>query len=209
MTEPGRAPDNIPTPVWIWVAAAVLFAWIVVASLCQPAKCHEPTPFDPPPGTVLVSRNLDPRLNGNWGEWNHLAMCLGNGCIVESQIGIGVIATPLASYMARPYQWFPLYPTNPEIGKRAATCAQWQVGRNYRQGSSLPLVPRIVPWALGRDPNGLNCVSLVSQSYASAGCPWLLSMRVPDDILRFRSLFNPYVVPQPEPTQVLPTPEPQ
>ena len=68
MAKPERAPDSVPTPVWIWVAAAVLFAWIVVASLCQPAKCHEPTPFDPPPGTVLVSRNLDPRLNGNWGE---------------------------------------------------------------------------------------------------------------------------------------------
>ena len=195
MTEPGRAPDNIPTPVWIWVAAAVLFAWIVVATLCQQAKCAEPVEY--PEGSVLFSRNLDPRQNGNWGWLNHTAIYVGQGQVAESQIGLGVILTPMSVYEARPYQKFgdknhiARVPKDAATGQRAALAARSMVGTPYRPGSSLPLIPPLVPWALGRDPSGLNCVSLVSKSYAAAGWPWF--GRTPDDLYRSTTpYYGPY-----------------
>ena len=218
MTEPGRAPDNIPTPVWIWVAAAVLFAWIVVATLCQTAKCAEPVAdYQYRPGTLLVSRNIDERLNARTPGWaNHLATYIGNGWIIESQVGVGVIKTSVADYSQRQYQWFapgqnhiPLGPCNEEFGKRVAAIALSHIGRPYRPYSSLAprIIVPIIPWAFGQPWYGANCVTETSDQCVGAGAPWMRDMRVPDDVFRYQCYFSQAFVSQP--TQVLPAPEPQ
>jgi len=189
MPEPGRVPESEGQPAWLWMLVALACFGMVMFLMCQPAKCAEPTPAaaEYPLGTVLFSRNADERLNSTPGYWNHTAIYVGGGWVVESQDGPGVILTPLAEYEARPYQRFQpgqnhvaAFPRNTVVGMRAAATARCYVGTPYLRGSSLPLVPRAVPWALGRPWYGMNCITVVSASYSSAGWPW--PGRTPDDL---------------------------
>jgi cell wall-associated NlpC family hydrolase len=49
-----------------------------------------------PPGTVLVSKNIDPALNTSIGDANHVAIVALDGSIIESQEGKGVQKITLA-----------------------------------------------------------------------------------------------------------------
>jgi len=186
---------------------------VFIAALCLAlttlCKAQEPAPFNPPAGSILISKHIDPRLNTTpFSDWNHLATCVGDGWVVESQAGYGVIRTPLKDYMARPYIVTSLTPCNPEVRARVVAIANSHVGRPYRPYSSLAprLFVPIVPWAFGRDPYGANCVTETADQLVGAGWPWFRGMRVPDDIFRYQSMFMPYIPVKPIPVQVLPIP---
>jgi hypothetical protein len=55
------------------------------------------------PGAVLVSRNVNEQENTSPGYWNHLAVYVGEGYVVESQEGYGVLLTPVQDYISRSY----------------------------------------------------------------------------------------------------------
>ncbi len=156
---------------------------------CRPALHVPPLPPVPPQaewplGTVLVSRNTDPKLNTSPGIENHLAIYVGGGQIVESQKDQGgVISTPFETYLARDYIWFPMFPIDGLTGVRAATQAKTLIGMPYSELSSLLLVDP-------KDAPGLNCVSVVRVSYVTALGHPLPLLQKPDDILKMTDVFT-------------------
>jgi hypothetical protein len=161
----------------------------LIASSCWALPAHGQ---DWPPGSVLCSVNLDESQNTSPGKINHLGTYVGQGWIVESQEGLGVIYTRLSDYLARPYQVGILFPIDRELGRRAALTAHGQVGRPYRKLASLAplLVPPIVPTLIHGRPDGMSCVSQVRECYeAGLGRP-LIGFRIPDDITLRPDLFT-------------------
>lgn len=136
-----------------------------------------------PAGTVLVSRNKDESQNTTPGFQNHLALYLGAGVIVESQEHSGVIQVPFDDYKNRPYDWFPLFPINEDVGRRAAEKARTLVGIPYRKLSSLFPEEKI-------EERGLNCVSVIRVSYVYALGHSLPKLKLPDDILDLEEVFT-------------------
>jgi hypothetical protein len=138
-----------------------------------------------PPGTVLVSRNLDEEDNTTLGHWNHLAIVATDGSIIESQIGKGVQKVTLAEYQSRPYSPpLALVPCAPEVGQRAAAKAESLVGLPYRPYSSIFRRQGEL-----RQKLGFNCVSPVKAAY------WqddrrIRRLKTPDGVLKLEGLFD-------------------
>lgn len=164
----------------------------------QEAGCQA---AEPPVGSIYCTKNLDPSMNSSWSFWNHQAEYVGNGEVVESQMGgvygYGVQIVPLNQFLSRRYQavvWFPRYR---EMGRRAAEIARTYVGRPYRPYSSLwpHVIPSIVPRILRGTDAGMNCISVERDSYEAASGMNLIGYQDPDDIYRFTNLFEgPYLV---------------
>lgn len=136
---------------------------------------------DFPVGTVLVSRNADESQNQSPGYRNHLAIVVGEGRLVESQDEVGVIATPVADYVARPYSRIvALRPRDAECGAKAAQRAERLVGLPYGRFSSLwPIHGKL------RKRLGLNCVSVIEIAYRRG------SINRPDRLFAFSRTFQP------------------
>ena len=124
------------------------------------------------PGTVLVSRNIKEEDNTSPGYWNHLAIYVGNGQLVESQADSGVILTSWQTYWSRPYSEIAYrLPISSKVGLDASERAKKLVGLPYATYSSFV-------GGLGetRQALGLNCVSVTEISYK------LRNLNVPDRI---------------------------
>lgn len=134
-------------------------------------------------GTVFTTRNYDERLNrAPFSYWNHNAIYVGNGWIIESMEGIGVRRVPVADLWRRNYsQIIVQRPTDALCGQVAARRAEWLVGRPYAPYSSLwPFYGRL---RLGL---GLNCTSVIEFGYGVSG------VTTPDDVvLRYQRCLLP------------------
>jgi uncharacterized protein YycO len=172
-----------------------VLAILTSPSLGQPAYGPpwgptSPRPDDPvvapaqqlPAGAILVSRYLEERKNTSPGFWNHLAIYVGNGWIVESVAGRGVIYTRYEEYLNRPKVRDVMYFRDSAAGQRAALRAQSMVGIPYRTISSIFLFPRA-------DWRGLNCDSVIRNA-ASAAYGRNLQIRFPDDVYRYPQYFT-------------------
>lgn len=140
------------------------------------------------PGSVFVTRNRIEAENTSPGHFNHLAIYVGNGIVIESQGGIvengqgrGVIRTQLGDFLSRDYvPILILEPVDPAVGLRAAAIAETLVGLPFRKWSSLPGVDR--PRAIRR---GINCDSVVRYSFRQASGMRLRRLRIPDRALMY------------------------
>jgi uncharacterized protein YycO len=109
------------------------------------------------PGDILVTRNLYD--NSSPGFWNHAAICVGD-TVVESQEGLGVIATPLDVFMARYPVVAVMRPRGayPRSVNAAVNGAMRFVGQPYKRVAS---VFRLRPYWIGE-----NCTSLARKAHA-------------------------------------------
>ena len=190
---------------WLPIISVLMMLTLLALLLAAVTTCNG---AEPPLGSVYVTRNLDWRLNSGWSFWNHQALYVGDtdgdgiGEVIESQsgppYGYGVLRTPLNQFLSRPYQAVLFVPRVPYIGQRAAAIATTYVGRPYRPYSSVfpHLIPRIVPTLLRGTPYGMNCISVVRDSYEAASGRVLVGYQDPDGIYHFGDLFfGPYSVP--------------
>jgi hypothetical protein len=132
-----------------------------------------------PPGTVLVSKNIDPALNTSIGDANHVAIVALDGSIIESQEGKGVQKITLAEYQARPYS--PPQAMTPcalETGRKAAAKAESLVGLPFRKFSSVFRRQGELRRTLG-----LNCVSVFKVAYWEESRQ-VRRVKTPDDVLQ-------------------------
>jgi len=124
----------------------------------SPPKTSQPVFL---PGDVFLTRNANEEENTSPGFWNHCAIYVGDGQIVEAQQDPGeVVDSKLNEFMDR-------YPeirvlrvrVAPErYGVAAASRATQLVGTKYRLTASISKALRVV----GR---GDNCVSTVRRCY--------------------------------------------
>lgn len=131
-----------------------------------------------PIGSILISYNNNDSMNHHFrgAKWNHLAIYIGDGFIVESQAEKGVIKTPMSEYLKRDYTWGILYPKNRQDGVNAAETSKKLIGSDYRKASSI-FKKNIKP------SKGLNCISVIRTSYN-------IYLVTPDDILKYPNLFT-------------------
>lgn len=177
--------------------AAIYFAALALAAALFGVAALRASGAEYPVGTVLLSRNHDESQNRTPGYWNHLAMFVGNGEIVESQAGRGVVIAKLDDYLARPQSVKCIYPRDLAAGDKAAEFARSYVGRPYRWSSSI--TPNLSP------TYGKNCVSPITEAYARAIDRQVRRCRRPDHILRYPQIFtneNPLNVPEPPPLEM-------
>jgi hypothetical protein len=163
----------------------IVLAWVMIAAAIGAASVlclrgNQASGAEPQLGTVLISRNVDESLNTSPGHWNHLAIYVGEGSIVESQEGKGVILTPLVEYVERKYEWAAIYPVDPEVGKRAAEAAKELVGLPYRKLGT----------GMRRVKQGLNCVGTIVVAESKAIGRKVSGFRIPDQALLQRELFK-------------------
>lgn len=133
---------------------------------------------DIPIGSVLISYNNNDSLNHHFrgSKWNHLAIYIGDGFVVESQEEKGVIKTPFSEYIKRDYTWGILYPKNKQDGIKASEISKKLIGSDYRKISSV--------FRRNKNPSkGLNCISVIRTSYN-------IYLVTPDDILKYSNLFT-------------------
>jgi hypothetical protein len=204
---------------WLWpklkndrlfLVFAVLLALGLIAFGIHRASGQEPgcAAYEPPLGTVYVTRNLDERLNSSAGYWNHTAIYVGDGAVVEAQVGIGVLRAPLSEFLARPYQVLLFLPRDPAVGQRAAAYAATLVGQPYGPYQSLgpQRVRSWLSWLLWR-PQPQNCVSVCRRAYEAATGYALLGWTIPDSTWSQGAvLIGPYCL---APVQQLPAVPPQ
>lgn len=170
----------------------LLLLMLCVTVQAQPLPGVNPSDIDHvfPPGTKFLTRNL--LDNQTPGYWNHCALHVGGGWIVESQVGYGVINSRYEEFSRRYPQGAWYYPPSIEQGRREAAVAQTFVGRPYRRASSLAplLVPPIVPTLLHGTPDGMNCTSVIKDAgEAVIGRP-LIGLRIPDNIGAFPQIAS-------------------
>lgn len=141
-----------------------------------------------PLGSVLVSRNLDEKQNHGYGHWNHLAIVVSSTELVEAQADRGVIRTPLAEYLTRPYAPpLALLPCDRAAGIRAARKAESYVGLPYSKlGSVLRMKARQLQ--RGERP-AVNCVVPVKAAYWSEDVR-VRRLKIPDGALKLEGLFD-------------------
>lgn len=172
------------------IAVAVATAIVIAGAVfCALALVGEACGAELAPGTILVSRNANEADNTSPGFWNHLAIVAGANEVIESQAGQGVIRTPLAVYMARPYRpILALKPLDCQAGQRAAARADELVGLPHRALSSL-----FVFNGQPRRKIGVNCVTAALEiPYAGEALGVRLTIK-PDGVLRTpfaRRLFS-------------------
>ena len=127
------------------------------------------------PGDIFVTRNATEAENSSPGYWNHVAVYVGNGLVVEAQGEPGkVIYSDLAEFVNR-------YPEirllRLRMGDRQAIAdeAIRQVGTPYRALASIPVFMR-------RPERGNNCVSVFRRGLrSSTGVD--PRFRVPDGVI--------------------------
>jgi hypothetical protein len=141
-----------------------------------------------PPGAVLRSRNNDESKNTSPGYWNHLTLSIGDGWLVESQEGQGVIKTSLNVYLARDYTWEIFYPVSEIAGIRAAAEGRTFIGLPYRKVAGILHYPVF-------QRRGMNCVIVVRGAYRHAYNRDFPKLIIPDHL----SLLVPRVLTQKEP----------
>jgi hypothetical protein len=129
------------------------------------------------PGDIFLTRHADEALNTSPGHWNHAAIYIGRGEVVEAQSEPGaVISTPLGEFFARygEVRLLRLRVAPERYGEAAALRATQLIGTRYRLAASLPPILRSTI-------RGENCVSTVRRcyQYATGIDPrW----RIPDDL---------------------------
>lgn len=158
-----------PSPL-TWPIIAVVFVLLAMFSCYRQCRGQEPLP-----GTVYVSRNHDESLNTSPGYWNHLAIYVGSGEIVEAQPETGVAIVKLSDYLVRDYEVIRYLPRTAELGERAAVAARSFVGQPYGKFASVNPIFRF-----GRH----NCVSVVEAAYDVATNHRWLWIRRPDHVKR-------------------------
>jgi hypothetical protein len=150
------------------------------------------------PGTLLISRNADERLNTSPGYWNHWAFWAGDldgdgdADVLESQEGLGVIRTDYSVFLSRPYsRIIAREPTNLEFGVRYIQVADSKVGLPHRTFASIR----------GRDTErslrkGVSCITLVRYPVREVGGVRIRRARIPDrhTLLAKKGLFGPEIV---------------
>jgi hypothetical protein len=166
----------------IWLNVAIFAAAFALPAQGQPL------------GSIFITRNLAEHENTTpFSYWNHLAVVVDGGYVVESQEDRGgVILTRISDFLARPYKVGIYYPPTIEFGKRRAAIARTFVGRPYRRASSLaPLVvPPIIPTLLHGTPDGMNCVSVARDSSQPLVRRPLIGLREPDDLGHFHEIVS-------------------
>jgi hypothetical protein len=168
-----------------WKIEIALIVVKLFLACCCVAKAELPA------GTVLVSRNANEAENETPGHWNHLAIIVSPTELIESQEGKGVIRTPLAEYLSRPYAQpiQALLPCDRAVGERAATTAATFVGQPY---SKLGSILRGPARRMSRGEKiAANCVVPIKAAY------WQADRRIrrvwfPDHIVNrdFAGLFD-------------------
>ena len=132
-----------------------------------------PLTVDLQPGDILLTRNAGgERENRSPGWFNHAAMYVGDGIVVEAQMGQGVIKSEVGEFLER----YPIIRVRRLVkgAEQAAEEAKQMVGLSYRRLSSMFLRQR-------RDERGVNCVSVVRRAVkrATGSDP---GWRRPDDL---------------------------
>ena len=134
-------------------------------------------------GTILISRNQDETENATPGYWNHCAIYIDGGIVIEAQEGQGVIQTYFDKFVERRYEWIYLTPADDVAAKIAAEKAGTLIGLPYRKLSSL--WPRIV--FLNR---GMNCVDAAFKvPYSFALNRNFSYVHFPDDVIKVKNVF--------------------
>jgi hypothetical protein len=134
------------------------------------------------PGTVLISRNNDESLNTSPGYWNHCAIYVGDGKIIHSLRGEGVVETIYNEWIAYDCTWISLVPIRG--GEEAAKKAKTLLGLPYRTLSSFFLRARNLE-------RGINCVdAAVRVPYEFALKHSLSSVHWPDHVIELSGIFN-------------------
>ena len=129
------------------------------------------------PGDFILTRNAgDERNNPSPGWWNHSAVYIGDGKIVEAIIGKGVILSNLKDLWDKKPYVLVLRPKDNSTDKARAVseAARRLVGQSYKKQSSI--------WFfLFEFGEGNNCVTVLRKCYCHAygGDPWWTK---PDDI---------------------------
>ena len=113
------------------------------------------------PGDVFLTRNKE---GGEWGNetpghWNHAAMYVGDGAIIEAQGECGVAMFTVDSFKERYPEYKLLRPIDPDMGKQAAKNAFKLLGAPYRTTAS-------IFYFLRETEDGENCLTVVRKSYA-------------------------------------------
>ena len=111
------------------------------------------------PGDILATRNADEADNTSPGHWNHLAVYVGDGLMVESQVRRGVICTAVDDFLGRYPEWIVLR-LRIGSGQAIADEARRHVGTPYWHLASVPI-------RLRRTERGNNCVSVVRRAAAA------------------------------------------
>lgn len=133
-----------------------------------------------PLGSIVVSRSTDESLNTTPGYWNHLAIYVGDGQLVESVAGAGVVQTPWDRFQQYDARIVVLEPCNAMAGMQAAARAKQLIGLPYATWSSLR---RSHP--ASRRIRGVNCVSVIEIAWQ-----WPCINR-PDRVFGCPSHFTP------------------
>ena len=107
-------------------------------------------------GDVFLTRN---KVGGAWGNetpghWNHAALYVGNGAIIEAQGESGVVMFTVASFKERYPEYKILRPIDPDMGLQAARNAHNYLGAPYRTTASLF-------YFLRDTKDGENCLTVI------------------------------------------------
>jgi len=112
------------------------------------------------PGDLFVTRNATEEENSSPGYWNHLAIYVGEGLVVEAQQGQGVIYSELPEFLSR-YPQIRVLRLRIGDGQVIADEACRHVGTPYALLASLPRWMR-------RTERGNNCVSIARRAFIPA-----------------------------------------
>jgi len=113
-------------------------------------------------GDIYITRNTDAVGNRSPGYWNHCAMFVGDGMIIEAQEKHGVIVVAPEEFRRRYPHYLRLrYKGHSSVCLRACIYAMRTVGTPYKKIASI--------WRrLRRASRGENCVSVVRRCWRDA-----------------------------------------
>jgi len=136
------------------------------------------------PGDLMLTRNLREADNQSPGWWNHSAIYVGDGWVVEAQAGRGVIFTPFKEFCDRYPHILVLRPKGACSHRQSAMIrtAKRFVGRPYDLRASTKF------WFFDFR-GGDNCVSLVRSCY-EYGFGFDPCWKIPDHIAGDRRLMR-------------------
>lgn len=129
-------------------------------------------------GSLILTNNKNPELNGRYGRFNHVAITFSATHIVESLENEGVVVNTIDSLIFGPEtnEYMILTPLDDNLGKMASDVAYNLAGTKYRFLSSL------TRFSQRRITKGLSCISLCREAYKQViGYDPL--WRFPDDVL--------------------------
>ena len=132
------------------------------------------------PGDLMLTRNAQDNQAPGW--WNHSAIYIGDGQVIEAQMGQGVIVTPLKTFLDRYPYILVLRPRGACHCRLAAMLhyARRSIGKPYDVYASTRF------WLFDLRC-GDNCVSLVRDCYQRA-YGYDPCWKIPDDLACDRRL---------------------